>query len=90
MNTPKPYNEKRNGNIIYRNFSQDIDESELIWHMDKEDRYVKVLNESDWGFQMDNELPIKIEKGNVIEIPPYQYHRIIKGKGDLVVRIWEF
>ena len=30
------------------------------------------------------------EKGSVIEIPSFQYHRIIKGNGDLVVRIWEF
>lgn len=89
MNTPKPYNEKRNGNIIYRNFSQDIDESELIWHMDKEDRYVKVLNESDWGFQMDNELPIRLKKGTELFIPKETYHRVLKGRSDLNILIKE-
>lgn len=85
----KPYNEQRNGNIIYRNFSQDIDESELIWHVDKEDRYVKVLNESDWGFQMDNELPIKLSKGTELFIPKETYHRVLKGRSDLNILIKE-
>ena len=85
----KPYSEKRNGNTIYRNFSQDIDESELIWHRDKEDRYVKVLNESDWGFQMDNELPRTLKEGDIITIPSKVYHRAIKGNGDLVIKIKE-
>jgi len=89
MNTSKPYNEKRNGNTIYRNFSQDIDESELIWHRDKEDRYVKVLNESDWGFQMDNELPIRLKKGTELFIPKETYHRVLKGRSDLNILIKE-
>ncbi len=36
---------------------------------------------------MDNELPIKIEKNKSIFIPEGTYHRILKGDGDLIVKI---
>jgi hypothetical protein len=36
---------------------------------------------------MDNELPVKIVKNKPIFIPEGHYHRIIKGTGDLVVKI---
>ena len=85
----KPYSEKRNGNIIKRTFSQNVDENELLWHRDKEDRYIEVLNESDWSFQMDNEIPVKLTKGFKIFIPKEAFHRVIKGKTDLDILIKE-
>jgi len=36
---------------------------------------------------MDNKLPIKITKGLVINIPEGEFHRVIKGTGDLKVKI---
>ena len=53
----KPYTQTHNDNIINRKFTQDIDDSELVWHRDERDRKVTVLQETDWLFQFDNEIP---------------------------------
>ena len=80
-----PFKEKTQKNISIREFSGNVDSSELIWHKDKEDRIVEVLQNSNWMFQMDNELP-KLLKDKLF-IPKETYHRVIKGNGDLVVKI---
>ena len=83
-----PYSQIRKNNLIVRTFSQDIDEEELVWHRDREDRQVTVLEETDWQFQFDNELPQVLK--NTIFIPKNTYHRLIKGTGELNVHIIEF
>jgi hypothetical protein len=83
-----PYSQIRENNLIVRTFSQDIDEEELVWHRDREDRQVTVLEETDWQFQFDNELPQVLK--NTIFIPKNTYHRLIKGTGELNVHIIEF
>ena len=82
----KPYiEEKISKSVVIRTFSDNIPESELEWHWDEEDRIVEPLNENDWFFQFDNELPVKIYKQ--IVIPAGVIHRVIKGKTDLIVKI---
>jgi quercetin dioxygenase-like cupin family protein len=76
-------------NKFKRVFSSDVSEKELVWHMDKENRIVEVLEDTDWYFQMDNELPIEMKRGDVLEIKKNTYHRVIKGNGDLVIKITE-
>jgi hypothetical protein len=83
-----PYSERRKHNLIVRTFSQNIDEEELVWHRDKQDRQVTILEETDWQFQFDNELPQVLK--NTIFIPKNTYHRLIKGTGELNVHIIEF
>jgi len=83
-----PYSQIRENNLIVRTFSQDIDEEELVWHRDREDREVTVLEETDWQFQFDNEIPQVLK--DVIFIPKNTYHRLIKGTGELNVHIIEF
>jgi hypothetical protein len=73
-----------------RVFSQDVPEKELVWHMDKENRLVEVLEDTDWYFQMDNELPISLKKGVKFSIPKKTFHRVIKGTTDLVILIEEY
>ncbi len=85
----KPYTEEKNENVIKRTFSNSVDEHELTWHRDKKDRIVKLLSESDWLIQFDNELPKKMNINETITIPKNVYHRIIKGNNDLVVEITE-
>lgn len=82
-----PFRENLIEGFHVRTFSSDLTETELKWHFDEEDRIVFCENETDWMFQMDNELPIKIEKNTPIFIPEGQYHRIIKGTGDLTVKV---
>lgn len=84
--TGRPYSEIREDGFIIREFSQNISPFELVWHRDKADRIVEAMHETDWLFQLDNELPIPIDK---IFIPKETYHRLIKGKGKLKVKIKE-
>jgi hypothetical protein len=70
-----------------RTFTEDTDSGELMWHRDRENRLVEVIEGNDWLVQMDNELPKKLTPGTKVYIPEGVYHRVIKGTGDLKVRI---
>jgi oxalate decarboxylase/phosphoglucose isomerase-like protein (cupin superfamily) len=70
-----------------RTFTEDTDSGELMWHRDRENRLVEVIEGNDWLVQMDNELPKKLTPGTKVYIPEGVYHRVIKGAGDLKVRI---
>lgn len=72
-----------------REFSSEVDDAELIWHRDLDDRVVHVMEGEDWKLQMDNELPKTLNVGQEYEIPKMVYHRLIKGNGSLVLRIQE-
>ena len=76
-------------NVVLREFKENVNPEELIWHQDREDRKVKVIKSNNWKLQMDNELPKVLEKGKLYNIPRMTYHRIIKGDGDLVLKIWD-
>jgi hypothetical protein len=82
-----PFKEEHQDGFHIRTFSSDLSEIELKWHFDEEDRTVICEYETDWLFQIDDELPINIEKNTPIFIPEGTYHRIIKGTGDLVVKV---
>ena len=83
-----PFTEKQIGKKIFlREFKRDVVSDELIWHMDREDRYVKVVSGKGWELQMDNQLPEIMREGRVYFIPSYTYHRVIKGNTDLIVEI---
>jgi hypothetical protein len=70
---------------IIRKFDKNIDPVELMWHMDNEDRLVEALESTDWLMQLDDSLPIILNKP--IFIPKHMYHRVIKGTGNLLVKI---
>ncbi len=72
-------------NQYLREFSENVDSNELEWHRDREDRIVEVVQNKDWLFQMDNELPILLKQK--LFIPKETYHRVIKGTGKLIVKI---
>lgn len=82
-----PFTENLKEGFYIRTFSSDTLDTELKWHFDEEDRTVICEHETDWLFQIDNELPIPIKKNTPIYVPEGLYHRIIKGTGDLVVRV---
>lgn len=72
-------------NTFIREFKVDTDSSEFIWHKDREDRVIESIGDTDWLIQMDNELPKAIE-GKVF-IPKETFHRVIKGNGDLRIKL---
>ena len=75
------------GKLFLREFKENVDSEELIWHQDREDRIIKVIEANGWRLQMDNQLPVLLEKGSTYSIPAYVYHRVIKGSGRLLVEI---
>jgi hypothetical protein len=81
-----PFNEDiKNESESIRIFKTDTKEEHLVWHRDREDRIIESLEETDWLIQIDNELPKEI-RGEVF-IPMGVYHRLIKGKGDLKIKL---
>ena len=70
-----------------RTFSADVDEMDLIWHADKENRIITVLEGNGWKFQFDEELPIEMTDGLSISIFEGRIHRVIKGEGPLKINL---
>ena len=54
-----------------RIFNQNTPEDEFVWHKDREDRLIDPVKETDW----------------LLFIPKGVYHRLIKGTGDLSLKI---
>lgn len=84
-----PFDEVNESGVKKRTFKNNINEEELKWHFDQQDRKVKVVKSNGWEIQMDNEIPRKLNEGDTLFIPKGVYHRIIKGNGELIVRIKE-
>ena len=88
MDTGKPYKDIEIGdNYVIREFGENIDPIELMWHRDNEDRVVEVLNTTDWKFQYDNQLPILLKENVSLKIARHDWHRVIKGTGNLKLKI---
>jgi hypothetical protein len=53
----QPYRDgNKTNNTWVREFEPNTDSHELVWHRDKNDRAVKVLEGEGWVFQMDEQL----------------------------------
>ena len=70
---------------IIREFDENIDPIELLWHRDDESRIVEIIGKTDWQLQLDNQLPTSLNSR--ILIPRHEYHRVIKGTGTLRLKI---
>lgn len=79
----KPYSD--NGSV--RTFDSNVNSSELVWHRDRENRLVKVLEGEGWQFQYDDQLPFMLKEGDELFIEKMTYHRLLKGKSQLKVQI---
>lgn len=78
-----PFTETEN----IRVFSGSVDPKELQWHWDEQDRMVIPLHDTDWQFQFDDHLPIRLAEGVSIFISAGAWHRVIKGTGDLSLTV---
>jgi hypothetical protein len=81
----KPFDEYIEEGYHIRTFFEGTDDMELVWHRDREDRIVEGVGDTDWMIQMDNELPKPLTES--IYIPKETYHRVIKGSGNLKVKV---
>lgn len=88
MVTVLPFEEEKiKDNIFIRTFSTDVDEMDLIWHTDKENRFIRVLEGNGWQFQYDEELPFEMTDGLGFPVMKGQIHRVIKGVGPLKIEL---
>lgn len=82
----KPYTDiKTTDKYIIREFNANIDPIELMWHRDNEARTIEIIGKTDWKIQLDNQLPTSLNEQ--IHIPKHMWHRIIKGNGNLRLKI---
>jgi hypothetical protein len=72
-----------------RTFSADVAEDELVWHRDKRDRLVEVLEGEGWKFQHEDELPFELNVDDIVHVEAMTYHRLLLGKSQLKLRITE-
>ena len=75
--------------LILREFSFKVDSKELVWHRDRDDRTIMILEGDGWELQLDNELPVQLFAGREYYIPANTYHRVIKGESNLRIVISE-
>ena len=87
MKKDLPFKEKKIENKSFRTFFENVNNDELKWHRDYEDRIVRVRETTDWMLQLDNQLPVVLETNKDYFIPKGLYHRVIKGTGNLNVEI---
>jgi hypothetical protein len=84
----KPYIYKEvTDQYIIREFNENIDPIELMWHRDDENRTIEIIGETNWKIQLDDQLPTSLNQP--IFIPKYKWHRAIKGTGTLKLKIYK-
>jgi len=83
-----PFQEETKEGYFIRTFTSEVNPEDLKWHIDEEDRIIEPIEKTDWLFQFDNQLPFSID--SKIEIKKGTWHRIIKGTGELVLKIVKY
>lgn len=72
---------------VIRIFSSEVESENLVWHRDLQNRRITVLEGEGWQFQFNGSLPFELTEDRIFDIPKDMYHRVIKGKTDLVLKI---
>lgn len=72
---------------VIRRFSTEVSPEELRWHRDGEDREILVIESDGWALQKDNGLPQELLKSKSHSVRKGEWHRLLKGSGELVLRI---
>lgn len=88
-NEELPFTEQEMGDYSIRVFGHDLDDEELKWHFDDENRIVEPIECYGWKLQIDESLPFEMKKGEKYFIPVDVYHRTIKGDGDLKIKVYK-
>ena len=85
-----PFQQTKTGvDTFAREFLGSVEDHELHWHWDDKNRWFVCEHDTDWQFQMEDQLPAVIERGKTYYIPKKIFHRIIKGEGNLTLQIKE-
>ena len=85
-----PYRDKMlSEDTRIRSFSDTVKKDHLVWHRDRQDRLVEVINGNGWMIQKDDSIPVLLNPGDIFSIAANEWHRVIKGKNNLVIKITE-
>jgi len=77
--------------LVQRSFDSTLDNKELVWHRDKENRDVSFIEGAGWYIQIDNELPQLMQKEKIFKIPKETWHRIInKNNAKLIIEVKKY
>lgn len=88
MDIGKPYTDiEITDEYIIREFDENIDPVELLWHRDDENRLVEIIGNTDWQLQLEDQLPTSLN--TPIFISRHTWHRVIKGTGELRLKIYK-
>jgi len=88
VDSGRPYNNLEvTDSYIIREFNENIDPIELLWHRDLENRTIESIGKTDWKLQLENQLPTSMNQP--IFIPKHEWHRVIKGTGTLKLKIYK-
>ena len=71
-----------------REFDPLRSDDEFVWHRDREDREIEILDGEGWQFQLRDCVPWLLKKGMVFDVKKGEYHRLIKGVTPLKCRIY--
>jgi hypothetical protein len=84
-----PFSQEIIENKLIRTFDPDVNSDELVWHQDLNTRNVLIIESGGWLYQRENEIPKPLINNEIIHIPKLSWHRVIKGRGKLIVAISE-
>lgn len=79
-----------NKSQFIRIFDNSVDQKEFEWHRDHCERKVYVIYaDLFWKFQFDDQIPFLLKTGSCFKIKSNDFHRLIKGRGSLILMIEE-
>ena len=86
----RPYIDSIRGEKKLRSFSESTDDRDLVWHRDSKDRNITVIKSNGWQLQTDGALPVDLIENLSYFVERDEWHRLLKGRGELVIKIEEF
>jgi hypothetical protein len=60
-----PFKQFEENDKLIRVFEENIDASELIWHQDREDRTIKVIEANGWGLTIEERTGVVYTKDDI-------------------------
>ena len=78
----KPYRQDKS----IRKFYRILNRKGLVWHRDVGTRRFLVIKGQGWRLQFDRRVPILLEENKTYTIPDMVFHRLLKGKTNLIIK----
>ncbi len=76
-------------NVKYRRILNEGVADECTWHRDERDRVIQIVEGIGWKIQFDGQLPVALKQGDTIRVMAQEWHRVLPGRGDLLLVIKE-